>query len=509
MSSPKKHYSAHNVRRSLWQYLTGRGVTAIASIAFNIILVRALSIPDYASYTALSGLIILITIISSGGLERVIPKFLPELKVAGAAHQLVRLCWRLLELRTGLIIVILIPVVFLREELSALFAIIGGETVMHATIIYILIFTVSWHISRTQEALLLQRDATTGLAIEWFAKLATVLLVLYYGQALTVGVAMWIHVGTATLGALYKFIKLRQYLSSSLTSEPLIQVDFAMERLWRFGWHNYLQSLIVVPQSPSTMRLVSAHFLMSSSTAALGFAYNLVSVLQRYLLPGTLMLGLIEPIFMARYSAHKDFQALNEMGSIVVKINLCLLAPAIVWLMLSGSATIDLITAGKYTDSVWLICALLIATTMDSHIQILEIVANAVEESWLLLTSNLWAAVIGIFQIGAIILYGLHGLIIMTLLISIFRNYYLIWALRTKNHGYKLEWTGSFRILVAAIISGILGSLIMQGIGGFAGSLIAAIITGILFLTMIYFWLPFTQSEQNLMNRFAGRKIFR
>src|SRR5262245_53473761 len=95
----KKNYATRRVRHSVKHYIYGCGISPVASFAVALLLVRELSIADYAAYTAISGLLIGLMIFSNGGLERVIPRYFPELRLAGAEKELWNLCWILFGVR--------------------------------------------------------------------------------------------------------------------------------------------------------------------------------------------------------------------------------------------------------------------------------------------------------------------------------------------------------------------------------------------------------------------------
>lgn len=508
-ASPPSYYSTKKIRKSMWHYLLGRGMSAIGSFAVAILLIRVLPVETYGIYTALAGLLVTLGLLSDGGLDRIIPKFLPMLRSAQAESQLAKFCWKLLFLRIVFIVALVIPVLFIPGLFNTLISNNTGLDILIPFAAYTILICVAVHLSRTLQALLLQREATQGMALEWFAKLTALLAILAYLNSLPLNIVVWIQALSVALGAFYMLLIVRNHLHKSarkIDSEPRT-LDISPRRILLFGWHNYLPNLIGLVLSSSTMKLISAYYLGNAQTAALGFAYAITGVMRNYL-PATLMLGLIEPVFMARYAEHRDFKALNEMSSVILKINLFILAPATVWLALSGAPIIDFITAGKYTDTVWLLTGMMVTIMWYCHYLVLRLIVNAVEESWLLFTSNAWASLVGILQIGAMIFYGLPGMLAGSLVVSWFENYYLVRALRRKGHPYKPDWKGLLRIIVLALLASLIGSLSFKWQSGIFGSLLAGFITVVVYLGLAYYWKPFSEGERQLLNRFVGRKLF-
>ncbi|MEO5703110.1 MAG: hypothetical protein ABIQ54_04420 [Gammaproteobacteria bacterium] len=502
------HYSASKIRKSMWHYLLGRGMSAIGSFAVALLLIRVLPVEVYGAYTALAGLLVTLGIVSDGGLDRLLPKFLPILRTANAESRLAKLCWKLLGLRIVLILLVLIPVVIAPDWIANVLSIDEGRKVIWPFALYVVLSIVSVHLARTLQALLQQRAVTMGMILEWFTKLAALVLLLLYTGFLPLDGVIWIQAATVGLGVLFLLIKLQQHFTEFAKADhPLTEIDIPRERLWRFGWHNYLPSLIGVGLSEGTIKLVSAYFLGITQTAALGFAYAISGAIRQYL-PAILLLGLIEPAFMARYHAQRDFRVLNEMASIVLKSNLFVLAPITVWLLFSGTPMIGLITGGKYLDTVWLLAGFMGVLMLHSQFMVLQLIVNAIEESWLLTTCQLWAVLFAVAEIIAMVFYGLPGLLVGTLVLALFKNIYLVFSIRSKKYPYKTDWQGLMCIVTLAVTTGFIGSLVLRWLPGLAGSFLALIVTGVTFLALAYVWKPFKPAERDLLNRFIGRKLF-
>src|ERR1700752_2626136 len=72
-------YSGERVRRGLWHFLLGKGVSALCSFLAMVLVVRALTLHDFADYTVLVALVELGTAFSGLGLSHVLLRYVPEL----------------------------------------------------------------------------------------------------------------------------------------------------------------------------------------------------------------------------------------------------------------------------------------------------------------------------------------------------------------------------------------------------------------------------------------------
>lgn len=508
--SGKRYYSRDKVRKSLIHYLFGRGTASLASFASAILLIRTFSVTTYAAYTALSGLYYFISVLSGGGLERVIPRFLPELRQTGA-ERTIRTCimW-VMGLCILFVLCCLIPLYFLSDHVFVYLSISQGRDVIVSFCMFTLTKMVAEQSGRILQALLYQREATIGDLLEMGTRLATIVGCMVYNDHLMLDTVFWIFSASCGLRIGYSLIKLFKFVGKTDSEE----VRISPFRLLQFGWQNYLTLLLSLPTMSGTSKLLAAGLLSNFHTAIIGFSYTLTEVMMRYL-PANLLLGLIEPVFMARYAENKNFETLNQMALIVLKINLFILAPVTAWMALDGAPVISAISGGKYTEATLPIAAMMIAMMISSHQLVLVLISNALEETRILVSGSLSVLLLFPIYLGLIFYLGLEGLVAGVVLLRMYRNIYTISRIRNLGYRYKVDWLRMARISLAAFGSALIASsfnLVADrfnlGLNELLSSMIIASITGILYLIIMYFWKAFSQTERDLLNRFAGRKIF-
>ncbi|HKO89352.1 MAG TPA: hypothetical protein VJU83_12665 [Burkholderiales bacterium] len=501
----RKHYGAKRVRRSIKHYLFGRGIAAVASFFVALLLVRELSVADYAGYTALSGLLIGLMIFSNGGFERVIPRYFPELRVMGAEGQLRRFCWFLMGVRFLLLLLVLTPLLFAFHWLSTRLSIPGDSALMWAFLCYAAMFGMQQHTDNCLQALLEQRAATQGNAIDWFSKLFALLFCYFYFGQLSLVLCVWIFACTAGLSWLYMFWRLYQHLKAQ--PDPGLKA-LNPKQVARMAGYSYLLPIAGFHAAPSAGKLLAAYLLPTAAVAMVGFAQSFTQFLKRNL-PARLMLGVIEPAIMARYAETKDFSQTVRLVGIVLKLNLFILVPIAAWISLNGKPIIELFTGGKYGDSAWLIGCYMLILIMESHRLILHLITNAVEQSQLLLQSNLASMIFLPLTIIAANQFGLIGLVACLLAISFSRNFYVVFALRRRSFFYAPDWMGIMRIAVTGGAAAVAGNLVPRLFGtGVAIAVASAIFSGLLYLGLSLLFKPFTQLERDTVNNFLGKKFF-
>ena len=508
-SAEKKHqyYNAGRVRRSLAYYLSGRGVTAIASMLVPLLLVRSMTVGDYARYTAYSGLLIVLMTLSNLGIERVVPRYLPELRNAGAEDELCLTSRFLTIVRASLLFLVLILLLLGYGYVAKWFNLAVDTKAKWAFVLYAFSFGMSMYFARTLQALMLQKEAAIGVAFEWFLKLAVLSVLLFCSGRISLHAAILLQGGTAAVGAIYMFCKLQLHLGRPrkvAKSEILLN----RKQVVRTGLENYFWVLSGMYTGPPVVKLISSSLFSPALTAALGFAYAVTGVVQRYM-PSVLLLNIIEPAIMAKFSGNRDFRLLNHYISIVFKFNLFVLLPVAIWFPVNGAPLVELVTKGKYPESVWMISALLIVLILQSHTMMMQLTCNAVEKSNILLQSNIWAMVLLPVAAVAIYIYGLPGLFLSLLAIMIFRNLYCVKMLRRNGYCYRLDFKRIINIIFSAASSVFVAWLIVGNRqDGLIGAAAGLIITIVCFGGIAYLFKGFSREERETLNEFLGRVYF-
>jgi O-antigen/teichoic acid export membrane protein len=507
MSLSTNHYSSSKVKKGVVHFLTGKGITAVASFAVAILLIRELSIQNYAAYTALSALLLFMMLLTNLGLERVVPKYIPPLKIANAYSELFVFSVKLLKIRFFSLLLSIIPLGVFSSFIFGWLNIDIDNTLLVYFSIYLVGFGLSMHLMRMLQALLEQKQAMFGMAVEWFSKLLGLISILYVYEDLNLALVFILQAVTVWLGVLYLSFILFNKLRIKVEKNYGVNV-LDCRQVFNFGMDNYLQTLLGFHTLPSTSKLLGASFLASPALAGLGFAYAITGVFKRYL-PANLLLGLVEPVIMARYTETNDFKKTVKIVGLILKLNLFIIIPASIWILFNGEGLINLISKDKYGDSYWLVSSLLFILVLESQRSVLQLISNAVDQSRLLLLSNIWSLVGVPFWLLSTYAWGISGLITGLILILMFRNIFLSRRLSLLGFDFKTDWKSIILILVSSILASVLSYFIGNVIDDYLLGLLATIVSFIsIYLTMNYLFKPFSKEERKTLNNFIGKKIF-
>ena len=509
VSAKKENYfSKENVKRSLFHFLFGRAITSVISFVVAILIVRELSIPEYASYTALVGLLLILMMISGLGLERTVPKYLSEFKQKNKHIFLNKLVWILFKLRLLSLIIVLAFSYLFSDYIYSTFNIANTEKLTLVFLSYALLFGISMHLIRTLQALLLQRVVAKGMVIEWLIKLVLFVGVITFNNGLSLMQVFYLQLFPMLIANLYYIYSMRKFLMRlELTSGNFARVT--PRKMLAFSLQNYVQLLSGFHALPSTGRLIAASFLTQGSVAAIGFAYALSDAFKRYL-PANLFLGLIEPVVMAKYSENKSFGQVSLLTGTILKLNLFLIIPIMLWLAMNGKPIVDFISKDKYGDSVWLISAMFFILVLDSHKAMLQLICNAVDKSSVLITSNIVSYISMVLWIYLVLNFHDIGFVVGLAIVFVSRNLYIEFSLAKAGFQFKNDWFAILKIIVVSLIASEMAKYIMDTIDTnvLLETLISLVGAAIVYLVLLFLVKPFKPCERDALNGFVGKKIF-
>lgn len=506
------HFSGKRVKKSFYHFFVGKSISAVIAFIIAILIIRELSIENYAYYTALTGLHFLLILLNAFGIDRGITKFIPEYLQKERYENVLSLLRIFFSITFISLIVTAFFVYVSFDFLSQIFNINIDHNSFLLFLAYLTIWGFTSQTTRILQAFLFNKLASIGISIDWFTKLIVFLIILNWTDDLGLAEVFFAQSLGVLLGLIFNLFALLyvHHKYDLLTKKLLFKEELDIKRVFSFSVHNYLQSLAGLHLQPSFGKLSASYFLAANSVAVLGFAYAITGALKRYL-PASMFIGLIEPVLMGRYGASKNFDEVLVLTGLVLKLNLFVIIPAMVWIYFSGEPFLNLLSNGKYGDGAWLVSLMLFVLVLESHRYILVLVCNAVDKSSLLLTSNLLSMLFIPIYILLTIYFQLQGIILSLILVYWFRNIYVEFKLKTLGFAYKSDLQNILKIFISSIISVVIAQYSVSYF--IDNSLIVTFITipfsGLVYILLYFIMNPFTYGEKEKLNSFLGKQIFK
>lgn len=494
-------YSVRRVRQGLKDFLIGKGFVLVAGFLSAVMIVRFMTVADYAVYATLIGVQVFLVTLASFGLDRAITRFIPDAMQIGDSTGLAILIkvftlWRV----AGTISVLAVTVLGTHWLAQVLHA-DNHMAEMHLMWLYTALFIFMQHLTRTLQAMMAQSIVKWGLFSEsLFRVVLLTSLIILSSEAVALWDVLVILCFSATMSILVMGIALLKLLRDMLVGAK--GGVSSSHDLIVFCRENYFQSLLLLPGEAASLRILGAHFLTPAAMAAFGFFQTLTGTFRRNL-PVQLMLDLIEPVMMASYSRDKDFRRLNHMTNSVLKLNLFVLSPLLAWLTFNAGGVTHLLTGGKYVELSWMLPVMVVGLMYESHWIVLRTVTNALDESAFLVKAGIWSSLGLALTVVALLSPFESKVVILVLgvvLVLMVRNAYVVGKLRHERRPYTLDWLGMFKFFSVAYFSSLLSELFIAVLGlPDLAWLSSGLLTLAIYLVAIRLFRPFNQEEAVLL----------
>lgn len=437
------HYSKANFQRALQRFLLGRAATGALGLVFFVLVLRQLQAEEFGAYTAILAIQAGVAVLATLGIEATLERFLPELRTAGntaGASQLILLG---IAARAGVLLLLVLAGLASMSWWAPVLSLQAYADMLPLALAWLLMFGLMNTAGAIHEALLNQGTAQFTQALYTLIKIVLFVALSHTWPGADGLTKVIVCESVATLAGLLLSVarlqvgSLRGVLRPREVWRELPEGTRA--RMVAFGAKNYGAQLLMLLYGPDALRLVASSQAGLAQAARFGAVHSLYEYIQRYL-PAFMLLRLIRPVFVSRYTANRDFGALNAMGSIVLKINLTVLTPLIVFMVPAGDMVLGTLSKGRYADAGWLLVAYVALLVPMSNQWVVSIIANTTEQN----DTQVKAAAVALpgIAIGACLVpsYGIAALVGGAWISYLLYNLTAVAWLRRAGYPYRPDW---------------------------------------------------------------------
>lgn len=376
-------YSGAHARRSLWQFLAGRGVAAMLGLLWLLWLVRTLPAAEYGTYVALVALVEIFYLASGFGLSTLAQRYVAEHRLHAPARQFRRfigglLLWRLAFGLGGALLLALGLAPLLQwwgvalapgAQVGFLAWLVAGSLSRYLDELFpaLLLHGMSQGLAALGNALRLAFAAVGGASVASHAAL------------------VWLELALATLSAGVGLLLLAAYLrrhpgaaDGALHGQP---------GMWAVARRFYVVQLLGQAWSGNAARLVVSRLAGSTATAGFGFCLALAEMLRNYL-PAYLLANWLRPLMVARYLEQRSLVPVMQMANAVLKVSWLAVLPFAAFFVSHGDALAGWISGGRYGEGSGPLLALLVLWVA---LQCLHLIVTMITATLEQATPNLWA----------------------------------------------------------------------------------------------------------------------
>ncbi|MFM9913831.1 MAG: sulfotransferase [Methylophilaceae bacterium] len=457
-------YGADRVKRGLLHFFIGKSTSALAGILAMLLVIRELSVEAFAAYSVLLAFVELLTALAGFGLAHALLRYVPELYAKHYQTSLKQLVIGSVVART-LLLLLFVAIAYLCS--GKLAPHVGLEESLAAFKIFLLVVVLrstAQFLSQILESALHQGSAQLGFSAAAMARLLGMVYLYNQGQVDLVDV-IWVEaIGDGLSLLIMAAGVMRVIASSSIPNQGSIDdgswLRSNLRKIGKFALAGYLQHLAITPYGGHTNRLLGGSMLGASAMAHFGFAQSLYEYVKRYL-PAQLLVGLIRPIVVARYSKDRDFSVATVICEQVLQLNILLIGGMLVLLVVGGGDALSAISAGKYgADAFYLVVMLFVVLLLETERQQLELLIQVVGRYQYLIPSNVLLSASVLIAIVLLPTLGAVAFSIANLVGLIVANTWVQQHLKSVGFIYRHDWYGIFKIVVVFTVSTAFGAVV-------------------------------------------------
>lgn len=451
-----ERYGEKRIKQSLLLLLVGKFLSVIAGLMVLLLVVRHLTVKDFAVYAVLTGLVEMVTAVSGVGSTQAVLRYIPQLYAHHQAASTRNLVVIALAVRTSAMSLMLYALYFFSSEICALLNIDNGRA-LDLFLLLIAARSTGYFLSQVLESTLHQGWVQAAFLIGTLIRLGGVYF--YTEQnALTVNYLIAIEIAADGITLLLFVLCLTKlFFITSSQAGAARGGSASLKGITSFTFFAYLQHLAILPFGSDTNRLIAGAMLNSKATASFGLSLSLYEYLRRYL-PVQIMLGVIRPVLLARYSTNKNSGDLTALGEGCFQINLIVVGAAVVVLSVGAGDMVSVIFGHQYgAETAILITALLGVLVLESHRVLLDIFVQAIERYQILIFANI---VLSLSAIPSLMFAKNLGAMVFPLsggLALLAANALTMKRLKRQGIDYKISWKDT--LLTASIV----GSAMLSG----------------------------------------------
>ena len=510
--SSSTYYGATRVRKALIHFLMGTGLGALLGICWLLLIVRQLSIVDYGAYVAFSAFLNIFIVVNSIGLIAIAERYVPELRVKRSGHALGRFLIKIVGLRALALIISGALVAVFADPMAALLIMPDAGGTFQLFQLIVIGEGLARYYETIFDSLLKQKYSQISTLFRYGLRL----LVLTYLSLSLEGpltLSMWITmecicVGVSILVSTQLFWRVVQGIHNENPS--LESGDLAVRRLIRYAVPTYTGRVGALLASIEMAKILTARLLGLEVAALFGFCASLAATLQRYL-PTFLIIGMVQPLFIAANNSENRADRLNFLFSIVIKLNLLVFLPIFTFVILAGGPLVQMMSGAKFDNGGWIMVATLVFVLSQALRNAHGLVLVAIEDGAGALLAVLTAATAFYLSLLAVDQLGPYALLaglaigdICAMLVARFR-------VRSQSIDLNFPYVGFGKMAlvaaVAAAIALLIDNVLVRG-PDWRHLMALGSVSCLTYMLLLWPINTFTTEERAAINRALPKPVF-
>ena len=423
-----------------------------------VLVVRGLSIGEFAQYSVLIAFVEIGVALSGFGIAQVVLRYVPKLYVGQQPDVLEKLLARLITIRS-LSLTFFLALGFLLSPWIVEWVGLQGALGAFKVFLLIVFFRgTAYLLSQILESTLHQGWTQVAFSVSSAVKLIGTTFFLW-SNSITLLAIIWLE---ALADLLAVAVLSLGVVRGGLMGQTVGARDDKAHRAWfahntgalvRFAAAGYLQHLAILPYGGHTNRLVGGATLSTLGMANFGFAQALYEYVKRYL-PAQLLMGTVRPLVIARYEQTGDFAGAVRTCSQIMQINVVFCGLIAVAASVGGGKAFWFLSSGKYTqEALQIFLALIVVLVLETHRQQIDLLIQISRRYEDLIGSNAVVSASVLLAVGLVSFMGGSAFPLANALGLAGANWMALSRMQKRGFQSEYDWASSACVAFGSLVS--------------------------------------------------------
>lgn len=504
-SKDPPRYGIERIRRGLLHFLFGKGISSLAGFVYLVLLVRHLTVAEFAAYSVLQAFVYVFTALTGFGFLHATLRYIPELYAEHKQYALRGFVFWAFGLRVALLSIAAGLAYISARPICTVFGLDAWIPVFQTYLVVVWLRVNNHFLFQILESTLHQGYGQTAFVAGAWIKL---ILIFWTISRNEVGLEniVWLEQIAEFICMLIFLIGILAVLKGGYGKCDAMPFaawwSINARRVVRFGLAGYLQQLAIMPYGSAPNRLLAGRFLEAGTTAAFGFSQSVVDIVNRYL-PAQLLGGLIRPVVVAKFATKNDFTEVAKPLTLVFRVNSIFIGFMVVPLAATGRSIVDFVSNGKYgIEAALLLVAMLSVLLLESRRFLLDIAIQAVEKNKLLVAGNLALACTLLLVIGLLPWLGAMAIPFASLIGLLASNAWLNSRLKRFGYFFPIGMRDLARVIFSTLIATGLGHVLAMVITWH----LAAVLSCVFFAALVWLTGAIKKEDVSMLRAFMAMR---
>ncbi|WP_027469081.1 lipopolysaccharide biosynthesis protein [Deefgea rivuli] len=502
-------YGSKAASKGVRSFIFGKGFSAVSTFIALSLLVKILVPADFGLYVSFFATVEILYLISGFGLSTFAQKYVTEF-AASKQYDLLKKSTRIALALRFLIAVLFSFVFYLCFKPLAEFFEMTQLSASAWLLAVLLVFEIMMrYFSELFPAMMWQGRSQVIFLIRSIVRMSLYGFFAFFNAKNVSLFDVFLVDLLATIAAsMYAYCVLHINFKNMQTDSRQNAINNPMREVLSICFQFYTVQVIGQTYGNNILKLLVLKFFGAVQSAHYGFAQSISDMLRNYL-PGFLLLGVVRPIFIARYQEKKDPSVLDEMFNFILKINIFSLLPIAAMSFYVAEPILHFLSHGKFVGLGYLFLIMIFVLMLQCIHQVLGLINLSTGSPRISIVATIMASLGVVCGLLMIPYFGVYGVASGAFISEFFWCAICILFLRKSGVHLNIDAKNFFLLIASAMLAVLISYPIPLWLSGPLGLWLAGLNAMALYFIFSAMIRPFSLKEKEWICKALPKRMNR